>query len=197
MAASPAAWSVAVRLRHRAGLEIRASAENVLPGWGRGGERLSLLLRLRRRLILAVTSQCGSRSPATGTPPPGCKILRFLRSRWARVPPLWRRRRKEKPPVRAASTALGARSKNRSSTRTIQGYSAWIPTALWFAAAALAVVLASVAVFYIKGGHRGGGSREPVVHCASWRCFLAQFLEPPSLRNYKWLLRLLKWLLHK
>ncbi|TVU21660.1 hypothetical protein EJB05_31310, partial [Eragrostis curvula] len=185
------AWSVAVRLRHRGGLEIRASAENVLPGWGRGGERLSLLLRLRRRLVLAVTSQCGPRDPVTGAPPPCCKILRFLRSRWARLPrapPIWRRK---KPPVPAAP---GARSQqNRSSTRKIQRGGAWTPTAtLRFAAAAFAVVLASVALFYLKGWRRGGGCREPIAPCTSWRCFLAQFWEPPPLRNYKWLLRLLK-----
>jgi len=45
----PPAWSVTLSLKHRGGLEIRAAAENLLPGWGRGGERLSLLLRLRRR----------------------------------------------------------------------------------------------------------------------------------------------------
>jgi hypothetical protein len=113
MVASPSspAWSVAVRLRHCAGLEIRASAENVLPGWGRGGERLSLLLRLRRRLVLAVTSQCGPRAPASGKTPPRRQVIRFLRSKWARVPPIWRWRRKNKPLVRAASATLGAGSK--------------------------------------------------------------------------------------
>ena len=103
------AWSVAVRLRHRWGLDIRAGAENVLPGWGRGGERLSLLLRVRRRLILTVTSQCGARPAAatqSGTPPRGCKILRFLRSRWERLPrvaSIWRR--KKHPPARVVASA--------------------------------------------------------------------------------------------
>ncbi|CAL4958453.1 unnamed protein product [Urochloa decumbens] len=109
----PPAWSVAVRLRHRWGLDIRAAAENVLPGWGRGGERLSLLLRFRRRLTLTVTSQCGARPAAAagqpGAPPRGCRILRFLRSRWARLPritPIWRR--KKHPPARAATAAAAA-----------------------------------------------------------------------------------------
>uniref|UniRef100_A0A0A9C7J8 Uncharacterized protein n=1 Tax=Arundo donax TaxID=35708 RepID=A0A0A9C7J8_ARUDO len=105
----PPAWSLTMRLRHRSELEIRAAAENVLPGWGRGGERLSLLVRLRRCLLLAVTSQCGARPPPLAhprTPPRGCKILRFLRSRWARVPrvaSIWRRK---KPPARAAAAAV-------------------------------------------------------------------------------------------
>ena len=107
----PPAWSVAVRLRHRWGLDIRAGAENVLPGWGRGGERLSLLLRFRRCLILTVTSQCGARPAAAtqpGEPPRGCKILRFLRSRWERLPrgatiSIWRR--KKHSPARVAAAA--------------------------------------------------------------------------------------------
>lgn len=103
----PPAWSVVVRLRHRWGLDIRAAAENVLPGWGRGGERLSLLLRFRRRLILTVTSQCGARPAAVstqpGSPPRGGKILRFLRSRWARITSIWRR--KKHTPTRAAAAA--------------------------------------------------------------------------------------------
>ncbi|KAL6847990.1 hypothetical protein ACP4OV_022118 [Aristida adscensionis] len=146
----PPAWSVAVRLRHRGGLEIRASAENVLPGWGRGGERLSLLLRLRRRLILAVTSRCGPRAPPPGqpaTPPRGCgKLLRFLRSTWPplpRLPSIWRRK---KPPVRAAGQQF---RKNRASTPTIQCCRAWTPTLRFAAAAmaALAVAASSIAVF--------------------------------------------------
>nr|XP_034593559.1 uncharacterized protein LOC117855342 isoform X1 [Setaria viridis]XP_034593560.1 uncharacterized protein LOC117855342 isoform X1 [Setaria viridis]XP_034593561.1 uncharacterized protein LOC117855342 isoform X1 [Setaria viridis] len=114
----PPSWSVAVRLRHRWGLDIRAAAENVLPGWGRGGERLSLLLRFRRRLILTVTSQCGARPAAAptqpGTPPRGGKILRFLRSRWARLPritSIWRR--KKHTPTRAAAAAAAAAPRGR------------------------------------------------------------------------------------
>ena len=107
----PPAWSVSVRLRHRWGLDIRAGAENVLPGWGRGGERLSLLLRVRRRLILTITSQCGARPAAAtqpGEPPRGCKILRFLRGRWERLPrvatiSIWWR--KKHPPARVAAAA--------------------------------------------------------------------------------------------
>ena len=103
----PPAWSVTLSLKHRGGLEIRAAAENLLPGWGRGGERLSLLLRLRRRLLLSVTSQCGDRPAAAtqpGTPPRGSRIVRFLRSRWARLPrvtSIWRR--KKQPPARVAA----------------------------------------------------------------------------------------------
>ena len=107
----PPAWSVSVRLRHRWGLDIRAAAENMLPGWGRGGERLSLLLRFRRCLILTVTSQCGARPAAAtqpGEPPRGCKILRFLRGRWERLPrvatiSIWWR--KKHPPARVAAAA--------------------------------------------------------------------------------------------
>uniref|UniRef100_A0A804MZI1 Uncharacterized protein n=1 Tax=Zea mays TaxID=4577 RepID=A0A804MZI1_MAIZE len=102
----PPAWSVTLSLRHRGGLEIRAAAENLLPGWGRGGERMSLLLRLRRCLLLSVTSNCGGRPAATtqpGPPPRGSRVVRFLRSRWARLPratSIWRR--KKQPPARAA-----------------------------------------------------------------------------------------------
>ncbi|KAL6626822.1 hypothetical protein ACP70R_030548 [Stipagrostis hirtigluma subsp. patula] len=211
----PPAWSVALRLKHRGGLEIRASAENVLPGWGRGGERLSLLLRLRRSLRLAVTSQCGPRAPAPSqprAPPRGYKILRFLRSGWARVPSVWRRK---KPPGRAAAAAAvpGPRSQashllafrqNRASTPTIQCHRAWTLTAatVGFVAAVLAVATASLAAFRLTVGH-WGECRQPIAHCESWRCFFAkkltEFLEPSSLD--KWLLRLpklgFKWLLSK
>lgn len=112
----PPSWSVAVRLRHRWGLDIHAAAENVLPGWGRGGERLSLLLRFRRRLILTVTSQCGARPAVAptqpGTPPRGGKILRFLRSRWAplpRITSIWRR--KKHTPTRASAAAAAPRGR--------------------------------------------------------------------------------------
>lgn len=103
----PPAWSVTLSLRHRGGLEIRAAAENLLPGWGRGGERLSLLLRLRRRLLLSVTSQCGDRPAAAtqpGTPPRGSRVVRFLRSRWGRLPrvtSIWGR--KKQPAARVAA----------------------------------------------------------------------------------------------
>jgi hypothetical protein len=102
----PPAWSVTLSLRHRGGLEIRAAAENLLPGWGRGGERMSLLLRLRRCLLFSVTSNCGGRPAATTQPGPlprGSRVVRFLRSRWARLPratSIWRR--KKQPPARAA-----------------------------------------------------------------------------------------------
>ncbi|CAM0879707.1 unnamed protein product [Alopecurus aequalis] len=69
----------------RGWLQIRAAAENALPGW-----RLSFLVSLRRRLRLAVTSQCvRATAPAEqGKKPRGLKIPRFLRSRLARAPPL-------------------------------------------------------------------------------------------------------------
>jgi hypothetical protein len=40
-------------------MEIRAAAENVLPGRSHGGKRFCFLLRLRRRLGLGITSQRG------------------------------------------------------------------------------------------------------------------------------------------
>jgi hypothetical protein len=112
----PPAWSVTLSLRHRGGLEIRAAAENLLPGWGRGGERLSLLLRLRRRLLLSVTSQCDDRTAAAtqpGTPPRGSRVVRFLRSRWARLPrvtSIWRRNKQPLTRV-AAAVPRGRRDK--------------------------------------------------------------------------------------
>ncbi|XP_062181325.1 uncharacterized protein LOC133885580 [Phragmites australis] len=225
----PPAWSVTMRLRHRSGLEIRAAAENVLPGWGRGGERLSLLFRLRRRVLLAVTSQCGTRPPPptkTGAPPCGSKILRFLRSRWARVTSIWWRKK------RAAAAAMPGRRpqvtpsrlfwQNRASPRQVQSCRAWTPTAVatpqfTVFAVAVAVAVASIAMFrlmvcigcLLRGGHwnwRGGCDGEPIVRCTSWRCFMAtkvlELLEhPPLYCNYKWLLGLpkhgLKWLLSK
>nr|CAB3472113.1 unnamed protein product [Digitaria exilis] len=159
------AWSVAVRLRHRCGLDFRAAAENVLPGWGRGGEQLSLLFRFRRRLILTVTSQCGGGArPAAATqpetpPPRGCKILRFLRSRWARLPRIasvWRRK-KHHPPARIAAAAASPRGRRaqQSRTPTQPGFLAMAGTptsaaaALRFAVAAVVVVVVSIVVFRI------------------------------------------------
>ena len=102
----PATWSVTACLTYRGGLEIRAAAENVLPGWGHDGERLTFLLRLRRRLRIAVTSQC-SRAPAPAEhskKPRGLKILRFL--------PSFLRRKKPLPPPspRAAVAKSGPRA---------------------------------------------------------------------------------------
>lgn len=71
---------------------------------------MSLLLRLRRCLLLSVTSNCGGRPAATtqpGPPPRGSRFARFLRSRWARLPranSLWRR--KKQPPSSAAAAAV-------------------------------------------------------------------------------------------
>lgn len=97
------AWSITVRLRHRGWLDLRAAAENVvLPGWGRGGERLSLLVRLRRGLRLAVTSRCGRAPPEKN--PRACRIFRFLRSKLARFPSIWRRK-KPPPPARATAAS--------------------------------------------------------------------------------------------
>ncbi|CAL4965493.1 unnamed protein product [Urochloa decumbens] len=208
----PPAWSVAVRLRHRWGLDIHAAAENVLPGWGRGGERLSLLLRFRRRLILTVTSQCGARPAAAGTQPRGCRILRFLRSRLARLPritPIWRR--KKHPPARAAAAAVApprGRRNQQSRTPTRPGLLAMAgaPTpaaALRFAIAAVAVVMASILVFRITvrigcWNWRGGRDGERI---ARWAKFLELMEHPPPYHKYKWLLgvpkRGLEWIFNK
>ncbi|PAN32419.1 hypothetical protein PAHAL_5G486400 [Panicum hallii] len=205
----PPAWSVAVRLRHRWGLDIRAAAENVLPGWGRGGERLSLLLRFRRRLILTVTSQCGARPAAAthpGTPPRGCKILRFLRSRWARRPrvaSIWRR--KKYPPARVAAASPPGHRAQQSRTPTRPGFLAMAcpPTsaaALRFAVAAVAVVVVfRITVCIGCWNWRGGRDGERI---ARWAKFL-ELMEhhPPPYHKYKWLLgvpkRGLEWILSK
>nr|CAB3476139.1 unnamed protein product [Digitaria exilis] len=158
------AWSVAMRLRHRCGLDFRAAAENVLPGWGRGGEQLSLLFRFRRRLILTVTSQCsGGACPAAATQPEkttpsqrGCKILRFLRSRWARLPRIasvWRRKRHH-PPARIAAAAASPRGRRaqQSRTPTLPGFLAMAGTPTSAAAAlrfAVVVVVASIVLLRI------------------------------------------------
>jgi hypothetical protein len=93
----PATWSVTACLTYRGGLEIRAAAENILPGWGQGGERLSFLLRLPRRLRLAVTSQCG-RASEPEKKPRTLKLLHFLRNRLPRAPRLPSVLRRKKPP---------------------------------------------------------------------------------------------------
>ncbi|CAO2181031.1 unnamed protein product [Urochloa humidicola] len=209
----PPAWSVAVRLRHRWGLDIRAAAENVLPGWGRGGERLSLLLRFRRRLILTVTSQCGARPTAAaqpGTPPRGCRIIRFMRSRWARLPRItnfWRR--KKHPPARAAAVAAPrGRQAQQSRSPTRPGFLAMAGTptpaaALRFAVAAVAVAVASILVFRITAcigclNWRGGHDGERI---ARWAKFLELMEHPPPHHKYKWLLgvpkRGLEWIFSK
>ncbi|CAO2208871.1 unnamed protein product [Urochloa humidicola] len=211
----PPAWSVAVRLRHRWGLDIRAATENVLPGWGRGGERLSLLLRFRRRLILTVTSRCGARPAAAaqpGTPPRRCRILRFLRSRWARLPRItniWRR--KKHPPARraAAATPRGGRAQ-QSRTPAQPGFLAMAGTpppaaVLRFAVAAVAVAVASIMVFRITAcigcwnwNWRGGCDGERITR---WVKFMELMEHPPPYHKYKWMLgvpkRGLKWIFSK
>ncbi|KAL5227797.1 hypothetical protein ABZP36_016062 [Zizania latifolia] len=201
------AWSITVHLRHRHWLDFRAAAENVFPGWGHGGERLSLLLRLRRSLRLAVTSQCGL-APASASPknPRPCKIIRLLKSKLARVPSIWRRK---KPPARAGAGAVatakpGSLSQSRALAWPAHRERTW--TARKTAAAALclvtvlAVAMASTAASRAMKGY-GKGYYEPVAHCTSWRCFaakkLAKFLQLEP-RLYEWLLkislnRLLNW----
>ncbi|KAF8704875.1 hypothetical protein HU200_031115 [Digitaria exilis] len=210
------AWSVAMRLRHRCGLDFRAAAENVLPGWGRGGEQLSLLFRFRRRLILTVTSQCsGGACPAAATQPEkttpsqrGCKILRFLRSRWARLPRIasvWRRKRHH-PPARIAAAAASPRGRRaqvisspvflQSRTPTLPGFLAMAGTPTSAAAAlrfAVVVVVASIVLLRIA------------VFIGCWKRIagLVKFLElmehPPP--YCKWLLgvpkRALQWIFTK
>uniref|UniRef100_A0ACD5VF25 Uncharacterized protein n=1 Tax=Avena sativa TaxID=4498 RepID=A0ACD5VF25_AVESA len=186
----PPTWSFTACLTYRGGLEIRAAAENVLPGWGQGGERLSFLLRLRRRLRIAVTSQCGG-APAPAEPgkkpPRGLKLLCFLRNRLARAPRLPSLLRRKKPPPPPQPRAAVAKSgpgipgipsllKNRALTRPAT------MTALCFLAA-LAVAAASVAALRLMAGFMITNAS-----CTSWRCFLAkkfvQFLGPPL---YQWL----------
>ncbi|RCV24826.1 hypothetical protein SETIT_5G117700v2 [Setaria italica] len=209
----PPSWSVAVRLRHRWGLDIHAAAENVLPGWGRGGERLSLLLRFRRRLILTVTSQCGARPAVAptqpGTPPRGGKILRFLRSRWAplpRITSIWRRKKHTPTRASAAAAAPRGRRAQESRTPTQPGFLAMAgtPTSAamrWFAVAA--VVVASILVFRITmcigcWNWRGGRDGERI---ARWAKFLELMEHPPPYHKYKWLLgvpkRGLEWIFSK
>ncbi|KAJ1282452.1 hypothetical protein BS78_03G053000 [Paspalum vaginatum] len=205
----PPAWSVSVFLRHRGGLEIRAAAENVLPGWwGRGGERLSLLLRLRRRLLLSVTSRCSDRTTHPAEPPHGCGILRFLRGRWARVASIWRRRSKKQPPARVAAAVPRGRLAQRAQTPAWPGFLAMARTpksaaALRFFVAALAVAVASVAVLRLTvrvgcWNWRGGRDPEPV---ARWAKFLELMEHPPLHCKYKWLLVLpkrgLEWIFSK
>uniref|UniRef100_A0ACD5VNI7 Uncharacterized protein n=1 Tax=Avena sativa TaxID=4498 RepID=A0ACD5VNI7_AVESA len=210
----PPTWSFTACLTYRGGLEIRAAAENVLPGWGQGGERLSFLLRLRRRLRLTVTSQCGG-APAPSEPgkkpPGGLKLLRLLRNRLARAPRLPSLLRRKKPPPPAPPRAAVAKSvpripgipsllKNRALMRPATS------TALCFLAA-LAVASASVAALRLMAGFMVTNAR-----CTSWRCFLAkksvEFLGPPlfewlskiSFRFCEWLglpKLSLKWLFNK
>uniref|UniRef100_A0A0E0BXN1 Uncharacterized protein n=1 Tax=Oryza meridionalis TaxID=40149 RepID=A0A0E0BXN1_9ORYZ len=199
-AAGRPAWSITVRLRHRGWLDLRAAAENVvLPGWGRGGERLSLLLRLRRGLSLAVTSRCGRASPEKN--PRACKILRFLRSKLARFPSIWRR--KKPPPPRATAIAASMPG-SRSQLWLAHGGRRWpaktTATAALCLVAALAVVMAFIAAVGAMNGY-GRGYYELVGHSKSWRFLVAKKiarlleLEP---RLYAWLMkislnRLLNW----
>ncbi|CAM0879708.1 unnamed protein product [Alopecurus aequalis] len=185
---TPPTWSVTACLTYRGGLEIRAAAENILPGWGHGGERLSFLLRLRRRLRLAVTSQCSAPAPAEqGKKPRGPKILRFLRSKLTRAPLVPSALRRKKPPP-PPPTPRAAVAKSIPRTPAISSLldralprPAWT-TALCFVAA-LAVALASVAALRFMVGLMISNTS-----CASWRCFLAkkffQFLGPPL---FEWL----------
>uniref|UniRef100_A0A0E0JEJ3 Uncharacterized protein n=1 Tax=Oryza punctata TaxID=4537 RepID=A0A0E0JEJ3_ORYPU len=201
------AWSITVRLRHRGWLDLRAAAENVVfPGCGRGGERLSLLLRLRRSLRLAVTCRCSGGAPPEKNPR-ACKIIRFLRSKLARFPSILRR--KKPPPAYAAIAASkpGSRSqlwRNRALAWPAHGGRKWpaktTATAALCLAAALAVVMASIAAFRAMNAY-GRGYYEPVGHSKSWRFLVAKKiarwleLEP---RLYAWLMkislnRLLNW----
>ncbi|XP_051223022.1 uncharacterized protein [Lolium perenne] len=185
MASPPPTWSVTACLRYRGGLEIRAAAENVLPGWGHGGERLSFLLRVRRSLHLTVTSQCG-RDPEPDKKPRGLKLLRFLRSSFARAPrvPSLLRRRKTPPQPRAAAVAKpGSRAPAILSVldRALMWPATATTTTLCFLAAlAVAAALRIMVGFMI-----------PSASCGSWRCFLAKkfvrVLGPPL---FEWLSRI-------
>ncbi|KAI5005048.1 hypothetical protein ZWY2020_032291 [Hordeum vulgare] len=170
MASPPATWSVTACLTYRGGLEIRAAAENILPGWGHGGERLSFLLRLRRRLRLAVTSQCG-RAPAPADPGKNPRALNLLRSLRTRLPSIWRRKKPPQPPrlpahVLAEGSSLDAAGDDGGAVSV----------------AALAVAVASVAALRLVAGFL-----IPSASCGSWRCFLAKkfvrFLGPPLLER--------------
>ncbi|KAM3197196.1 hypothetical protein ACQJBY_072708 [Aegilops geniculata] len=181
MASPPATWSVTACLTYRGGLEIRAAAENILPGWGHGGERLSFLLRLRRRLRLAVTSQCG-RPPSPADPdkkPRGLKILRSLRTG---VPCIWRR----KKPPRAAATMPASGSQSIPSLLKDRALMRPATTVALCSVAALAVAAASVAALRLVAGFL-----IPSASCGSWRCFLAKkfikFLGPPL---FEWISRI-------
>uniref|UniRef100_A0A0D9UX75 Uncharacterized protein n=1 Tax=Leersia perrieri TaxID=77586 RepID=A0A0D9UX75_9ORYZ len=207
---SPAtAWSITVRLRHRRWLDLRAAAENVvLPGWwrwrGHGGERLSLLLRLRRGLRLAVVSRCAA---AAKSPRPSCRILRFLRSKLPRFPSILRRRRKNPPsPARATAAAIAASRSQLWQNRAL-GWPARrkattaMATAALCLVAVLAVAMVSIAAFQAMSGDYGRGYYEPVGHSKSWRFLvarkLARWLELEP-RLYAWLMklslnRLLNW----
>ncbi|KAF0920338.1 hypothetical protein E2562_034805 [Oryza meyeriana var. granulata] len=196
------AWSITVRLRHRGWLDLRVAAENVLPGWGHGGERLSLLFRLRRSLRLAVTSRCGRAQQEKN--PRASKILRFLRNKLACVPSIWRR--KKPPPARAATVAAIATSKPGSRSQQWQSRALVWPAhgeRRWPARTTATAVLCLVAVLVAAMAFRamnGRGYYEPVGHTKSWRFFVAKKLarllelEP---RLYAWLLKLsLKQLLN-
>ncbi|KAF7035200.1 hypothetical protein CFC21_046117 [Triticum aestivum] len=175
MASPPATWSVTACLTYRGGLEIRAAAKNVLPGWGHGGERLSFLLRLRRRLRLAVTSQCG-RAPAPADPDKKPRGLRLLRSLRTGLPCIWRR----KKPPRAAAAMPGSRSQAIPSLLKDRALMRPATTVALCSVAALAVAAASVAALRLVAGFL-----TPSASCVSWRCFLAKkfvrFLGPPLL----------------
>ncbi|KAE8776058.1 hypothetical protein D1007_51394 [Hordeum vulgare] len=180
MASPPATWSVTACLTYRGGLEIRAAAENILPGWGHGGERLSFLLRLRRRLRLAVTSQCG-RAPAPADPGKNPRALNLLRSLRTRLPSIWRR----KKPPRAAAAKPGSCSQAIPSSLRMCWQKDRAPmrpatTVALCSVAALAVAVASVATLRLVAGFL-----IPSASCGSWRCFLAKkfvrFLGPPLL----------------
>ncbi|NP_001337800.1 hypothetical protein Zm00014a_028334 [Zea mays] len=206
----PPAWSVTLSLRHRGGLEIRAAAENLLPGWGRGGERMSLLLRLRRCLLLSVTSNCGGRPAATtqpGPPPRGSRVVRFLRSRWARLPratSIWRR--KKQPPARAAVPPDCRDQRSRTLARPVFWATASTPAAttrfvVVVVVAALAVTVSIVTAFRITGGisnRRGGCDSKPI---ARWARLLELLEHPPLNCNYRCLLgapkRGLEWIFSK
>ena len=67
-------WSLSVRAKSR-GFDLKLNASNVFPNLGKGGEKISLLLRLRRFLFLEVKSE--NRDPARRDYP---LILRLFRS---------------------------------------------------------------------------------------------------------------------
>ncbi|CAD6232894.1 unnamed protein product [Miscanthus lutarioriparius] len=145
-----------------------------------------------------------------GTPPRGSRIVRFLRSRWARLPrvtSIWRR--KKQPPGRVAAAVPRDRRDQWSRTLTRPGFWAmgWTPktaaTLRLFVvvAAALAVGVAIVAAFRITrdlSNRRGGCDSKPI---ARWAKFLELMEHPPLNCNYKCLLgapkRGLEWILSK
>ncbi|XP_073008880.1 uncharacterized protein [Typha latifolia] len=89
-------WRITVKARSK-GLDLRFSAANVFPSWGKGGERISVFLLLRRFFFLILSVECENRE-AVPAAKPRARFFRFLGKLFGSRKGVSRRSKNASPP---------------------------------------------------------------------------------------------------